>query len=135
MNRAALVAEALTWVGTPYHANQRAKGVGADCIGLVAGVALACGLDVPDLPLAYPPKPDGTLQPFLDANLVRIATEPQSGDILLISLNIEPHHLALVLDGARILHAYRPAGKVVMQPHDAYWKGVTRAVYRFPGVE
>ena len=36
--RAAIVAEARGWIGTPYRHQASLKGVGADCIGLVRGV-------------------------------------------------------------------------------------------------
>ena len=36
--RAAIVAEARRWLGTPYHHQASALGAGADCIGLVRGV-------------------------------------------------------------------------------------------------
>jgi cell wall-associated NlpC family hydrolase len=135
MNRAAIIAEALEWVGTPYHANQRAKGIGADCIGLVAGVALAIGLPVNGLSSDYSPKPDGRMQPYLDAHLDRVTVEASPGNVLLICLGREPHHLAIFANAGQIIHAYRPAGKCVVQSYTDYWRGVTVAAYRFKGVE
>jgi hypothetical protein len=42
--RAAVVKEALTWLGTPYHHHARVKGVGVDCARLLCAVyeASAC---------------------------------------------------------------------------------------------
>ncbi len=37
--RAALIAEARTWIGTPWHHQAAVKGAGCDCIGFVRGVA------------------------------------------------------------------------------------------------
>ena len=42
--RAAVVAEALTWLGTPYHHHGRLRGVGVDCAMLLAEVYCACGI-------------------------------------------------------------------------------------------
>ena len=42
--RAAVVAEALTWINTPYHHHARVKGVGVDCAQLLCAVYEACGL-------------------------------------------------------------------------------------------
>lgn len=42
--RAAVVAEALTWQGTAYHHHARLKGVGVDCANLPAAVYEAVGL-------------------------------------------------------------------------------------------
>ncbi len=36
--REVIIAEALSWIGTPYHHQASLKGVGADCLGLVRGV-------------------------------------------------------------------------------------------------
>lgn len=38
VSRAAIVAEARAWLGTPYRHQASLKGVGADCLGLVRGV-------------------------------------------------------------------------------------------------
>jgi NlpC/P60 family putative phage cell wall peptidase len=38
ITRAAIVAEALSWVGTPYRHQASLKGVGCDCLGLLRGV-------------------------------------------------------------------------------------------------
>jgi hypothetical protein len=37
--RAALIAEARTWIGTPWHHQAAVKGAGCDCIGFVRGAA------------------------------------------------------------------------------------------------
>lgn len=42
--RAAIVAEALSWEGTPYHQYARVKGAGVDCAQLPAAVYEAVGL-------------------------------------------------------------------------------------------
>lgn len=42
--REAVVAEALSWVGTPYHLGPPVKGVTADCATLLLGVYQACGI-------------------------------------------------------------------------------------------
>lgn len=33
-----IIAEAKTWIGTPYHHQASLKGVGCDCIGLIRGI-------------------------------------------------------------------------------------------------
>ena len=38
LSRAAIVAEARSWIGTPYRHQASLKGVGCDCLGLVRGV-------------------------------------------------------------------------------------------------
>lgn len=46
---AQIVDQARTWVGTPWHHDARVKGVGVDCIGLVAGVFAELGVPVNDV--------------------------------------------------------------------------------------
>ena len=41
--RAPVVAEALTWLHTPYHHHARVKGAGVDCAQLLCAVYEACG--------------------------------------------------------------------------------------------
>lgn len=52
--RAAVVAEAITWVGTPYHHHGRIKGVGVDCAMVLAEVFHRCGL-VPHVDAGFYP--------------------------------------------------------------------------------
>ena len=44
MNGAAIVAEAKSWLGTPYHHGGRVKRAGCDCATFIAEVAIALGL-------------------------------------------------------------------------------------------
>ena len=53
--RAAILAEALSWVGTPYRHQGSRKGVGCDCLGLVLGVWRSVYGAAPELPGAYAP--------------------------------------------------------------------------------
>ena len=54
--REAVVAEALTWIGTPYRGWSCVKGAGVDCGQLLYGVFHNCNLipEIPDLPKDYP---------------------------------------------------------------------------------
>lgn len=134
MQRSEISAAALAMVGSPFHAQGRLPGIGLDCIGVV--VCIARRLDVPhsDLP-AYPLRPNGMLQPLLDAQLVRVQREPQEGDVLLMSFAGEPHHVAVMVDGERIVHAYQTVRKCVVQSYTDHWRAKVRAVYEFPGVQ
>lgn len=51
VTRDAIVAEARTWLGTPYHDHASVRGVGCDCTGLHRGIAEA-------LALAWPAPPE-----------------------------------------------------------------------------
>jgi cell wall-associated NlpC family hydrolase len=132
--RADISQAALSLLGTPFHAQGRAPGIGLDCIGVVVCVARACGIPVADR-TAYPMRPNGELRGELESRLVRVTGSPREGDVLLMALDREPHHVALVIDGNRIVHAHMRARKTVVQTYTEYWRSVTVAAYRFPGVE
>jgi cell wall-associated NlpC family hydrolase len=136
MLRSEISAAALAMVGTPFHAQGRLPGVGLDCIGVVVCVARQLGIPHSDL-TAYPMRPNGMLQPLLDAQLVRVRREPQEGDVLLMSFEGEPHHVAVMINGGRIVHSYNAKGvrKCVVQSYTDHWRSKVRAVYEFPGVE
>lgn len=135
MRREDLVNAAIAMVGTPFHAQGRARGIGLDCIGLVVCAAHQCGF-VPDDRAAYPMRPDGTLKPALDTQLIRVAGRPQAGDVLLMAFDgAEPHHVALYVGNGEIVHAYVQARKVVKQQYTDFWKSKVVAVYQFPEIE
>ncbi len=52
-SRAAIVAEARSWIGTPYRHQASLKGVGCDCVGLVRGVWRALHGPEPEAVPAY----------------------------------------------------------------------------------
>jgi cell wall-associated NlpC family hydrolase len=131
--RAELTAAALALVGTPFHAQGRAPGIGLDCIGVVVCVARACGIPVIDR-AAYPMRPNGELQGEMDSRLIRVQGEAREGDILLMAFDGAPHHVAIVIDSNRIVHAHMRARKTVVQTYTEYWRSVTVAAYHFPGV-
>lgn len=131
---AQITAAALSLVGTPFHAQGRAPGVGIDCLGALVCVARSFGIEVQDR-TAYPMRANGELQGELDARMTRVRGEPQESNVLLMAFDAEPHHVAIYISEGRIVHAYATVRKCVVQPYTDYWREKTRAVYRFPGVE
>lgn len=134
--KAEIEAAALLLVDTPFAANQRAPQVGMDCIGVIVCVARACGIPHSDR-VDYPIQPNGELQQELAARFERVTGEPQPGDVLMMQLErmSEPHHVAILISGNRIVHAHNRAGKCVAQTYTRFWRQAVRAAYRFPGVE
>jgi NlpC/P60 family putative phage cell wall peptidase len=124
----AIVAEARAWIDTPFHHGARLKGVGVDCVGVVVGVARALGIAVEDR-AAYPLRPDGSLRPELDRQMLRVA-EASTGDVLLMRFEGEPHHVAFFA-GETLIHAYARVRRCLEQPFDDYWRAKVRGVYRF----
>jgi NlpC/P60 family putative phage cell wall peptidase len=125
--RAAVVAEAIAWLGTPYHHRARLKGVGVDCaqlpIGVYANVGLIEAFDTGEYP------PDWHLHRAGEryiAVISRLAgeidpAEVQPGDVLLFKFGRAFSHGAIVTDWPRIVHANRKDGAVVLGDvtHDA----------------
>jgi cell wall-associated NlpC family hydrolase len=126
-----VVAEAKTWIDTPWHRNQSCKGVGADCIGVVAGVALALGLPV-QYRSNYSQMPDGSLKRELAAQCAKLE-DYEIGAVLLMAFTFEPHHVG-IYTGDGIVHAYAQVRRCTFSPWSLFWDAKVRGIYRLPGV-
>lgn len=140
--RAAIVAAARGWIGTPYMHQQRMRGVGIDCAGLVIAVARECGLVDEGFDLTgYAMQPDGSLLGITDAHMCRVAA-PQPGDVAVFRIEHEPQHLGIVADyvhgGLSVIHALdqrgHKRGRVVEHRIDDEWRSRIVAAYALPGV-
>lgn len=136
MDNAAIVAEARSYIGTPFHHQGRVKGIGIDCVGLVIGIAHALGLS--DFDTAdYGRQPDPVaMGATLDAHLDRVnLSDIRPGDILWLRMIWEPMHLAIVteVDPLRIVHAYQRPGlsRCVEQGIDDAWRRRIVACFRY----
>ena len=119
-SRAAVVAEAIAWLGTPYHHRARIKGVGVDCaqlpIGVYASVGLIEAFDTGDYPPDWHLHRDG--ERYLSV-IARLATEidpadVQPGDVLLFKFGRAFSHGAIVTAWPQVVHANRKDGAVVL---------------------
>lgn len=130
-----VLAEARTWLGTPFRHQGRCRGVGVDCIGLIVGVARGLGLAVRDR-ADYPRQPDGhSLEAALDGQLMRLRPgEIRPADVLLMRIRRMPQHVGILAENGVILHAHSAAGRVVEMRLDERWWDRVVAGYRFPGV-
>ena len=120
--RAAVVAEARSWIGTPYHNCADIKGVGVDCGMLLVRVFVDCGLCPPFDPRPYPI--DWHLhrseERYLDFVFDRSAevAEPQPGDVMVLRYGRCYSHGGIVTRSApvTIVHAFHPARCVLEEP-------------------
>lgn len=130
IDRAAVVAEARSWVGTPFHWQARVKGVGCDCMGLVAGVAEALGRsEGARARWDYKLVPAAELRAGL-ADIFDEADEPDAGDILLLRVNRKPQHLAIYCGGNRMIHTYaRGPQRVIEVPMGNVWRAALDSVW------
>jgi NlpC/P60 family putative phage cell wall peptidase len=117
--RERIVAEAKSWIGTPYHNCADIKGVGCDCGMLLVRVFVDLGLFE-----AFDPRPyahDWHLhrgeERYLDALLSRAARveAPQPGDVMLFRVGRCYSHGAIVIrpKPLTVVHASFPAGVVL----------------------
>jgi NlpC/P60 family putative phage cell wall peptidase len=143
LSRADLLTEALSWRETPYHAQASIKGLGADCIGFVIGVAKNIGLLDP----AYTP---GTYSAewHLHQHEERLRTEVEQfgcvarplgdripGDLLLFQFGRVCAHSGLLLPEEQVIHAVRDYGRVLVTSLRGEWLTRLRYVYCFPGMD
>jgi NlpC/P60 family putative phage cell wall peptidase len=132
-----VIAEARSWIGTPWVASGAAKGVGANCLGFLAGVARNVGLGtladafVPYGGFALPPKPADLLR-GLRRHLVRApGAQARPADLLLFDLGDGLRHVAMLTAPQTIIHAYQSKGRVV--EHRMIW--TAHSAYRIPGLD
>ena len=149
--RAQVVAEARSWLGTPYRHQASLKGIGADCIGFVGGVGLALGLPeavawaADPTVKGYGRSPDSAVlmaacRRYLDPINKAVA---DLGDILVLRFDAEPQHFAILSERwpRRIIHGYAAARKVAEMSIDGEWRigvpwhSLIVSAWRFRGVD
>jgi NlpC/P60 family putative phage cell wall peptidase len=135
--REQIIQEARTFIGTPFHHQGRLKGIGVDCVGLVALVGKTLSIfdyDSTD----YSKFPDGkTLMNQVNKAFVPVdADKMQIGDIIvfwIVNPRV-PTHLGILTDHG-FIHTYETIGKVVEHRLNDTWKKRIVGVYKYPGVE
>jgi len=108
--RAAVVAEARTWLATPYHHAAAVKGAGVDCAFLLISVFHACGLLPAIDPRPYPHdwhlhRDDERFMGWVEQYADPVA-DPLPGDIALYQFGRCVSHGALVVEWPMVIHAY-----------------------------
>lgn len=117
--RAAVVAEARSWIGTPYHNCADIKRVGVDCGMLIVRVFVDVGLCMPFDPRPYPP--DWHLHRSEERYLGFVfdrcneVKAPQPGDVVVFRFGRCYAHGGVVASAnpLTIVHAYHPARRVI----------------------
>jgi len=115
--RTAVVQEARSWVGTPYHHQGRVKGAGVDCGQLLAAIYEAAGVMPHVAPGPYPH--DWHLHRSEERYLGHVQEHahqvdaPQPGDIALFRFGRCIAHGAIVIGWPIVIHAYVGLGVVL----------------------
>ena len=137
--RGLVLAEARTWLGTPYRHQGSRKGVGCDCLGLVRGVWRAIYGAEPEPPPPY--SPDWAETGGGDAMTLAaqrhfaetVLAEAVPGDLILFRWRAgrPAKHCGILDEGGRVIHAYEGAS-VVSSPLTPGWTGRISGAFRFP---
>jgi NlpC/P60 family putative phage cell wall peptidase len=121
--RSAILEEAKTWLGTPYHHKSAQKGVGVDCLGLIHAVYSALNL-VPAIAIPeYSPNwfLHQDKERFLEG-LAPYATEiaqAKSGDLILWRFGRSFSHAGILVEENLVIHALRGFGCLQSELSDA----------------
>jgi NlpC/P60 family putative phage cell wall peptidase len=139
--RAAIVAEARAWIGTPYRHQASLKGVGCDCLGLVRGVWRAVHGAEPEAVPAYAAdwaeaSNSETLADAAARHLIAIASaDVMPGDLMLFRwrTGFAAKHAAIATAPGLMVHAHDGASvaEVAIAP---WWRRRLAFAFRFPGV-
>lgn len=136
------VAEARSWIGTPYLHQASVKGAGTDCLGLLRGVWRALLGSEPEAVPVYTddwaePSREEVLLQAAERWLVRKAdSDAGTGDVLLFRMRQGSiaKHLGIqseIGDRAAFVHAYTNHG-VVESPLSLPWQRRIAARFTFP---
>ena len=137
------LAEALTWLGTPYRHQASTRGVGCDCLGLVRGVWRAIQGEEPEAVVPY--RADWAEvcgeERLLEAARRWLVEKPVEaavpGDVLLFRMapGAAVKHCAILSRGGptpRIVHAYW--GRAVVESWlGDWWRARLVAAFAYPG--
>lgn len=110
MWREQVIAEARSWIGTPYVPKARVKGVGVDCGGLLYEVYNPIFGPFANFPQDY--TADWAMhsdrERYLDFIMpyVEEVRAPQPGDFSLYHLGLAYSHAAILMDDGRYVHAW-----------------------------
>jgi NlpC/P60 family putative phage cell wall peptidase len=136
-----LIACAKEWIGTPYVHQASVKGVGADCVGFLKGVALETGLITPELaallPRDYSRQPSaGELRRLTSRHLRLVPFGSRApGDVVLMRFAEEPQHLGMLTQVSPVDYVIHCAQHGVLAHRlDSVWRARIVRVYRFPAL-
>ncbi len=140
-SRAAIVAAARRWIGTPYRHQASLIHVGCDCLGLVRGVWRDVVGEEPEAPPPYTPdwaEAQGAETLFFAAqrHFRQIAIDDaREGDVLLFRFrdHLPAKHLGVATSATHMVHAHEGAC-VAEVAIGSQWRKRLAGAFAFPGV-
>ena len=134
-----VLAEAESWIGTPYRHGASMRGVSCDCLGLVRGIWRTLYGKEPEQPGAYAADwaESASGDPLMEAAQrhmkPRISGDPQPGDLLAFRwrADVAAKHLGIMVRDNRFIHAYE--GHCVMASALVpQWRKRIAGIFIFP---
>ncbi len=139
--RLLVVRIARQWIGTPYHHQASAKGIGTDCLGLVRGVwreLYGCEAEVPPAYSRDWAEASGIETMLLAASRHLISIRPEqlaAGDVVVFRIKPQmvAKHLGLMTSAATMIHAMEgvPVSEVAVT---SWWRRRIAAGFQFPEI-
>ncbi len=123
--RTAIVAEARSWVGTPYHHHARIKGVGVDCAQILLAVycdalQLVPSLDVGEYSVQWHlHRSEELYLAWLTLAGAGRVDVPQPGDIAIYQFGRTYSHSAIHTGAGQVVHAYAGTTQLVIESDQA----------------
>ncbi|MHB1872293.1 MAG: NlpC/P60 family protein [Steroidobacteraceae bacterium] len=135
--RASIIAEAQSWLGTPYHHRAQVKGVGVDCAMLPIAVYSAVGVIKHFTPEPYPPdwmlhRSEERFLGYVQRFAVPTAT-PQPGEVALFRFGRCVSHAGIICEPGYMIHADLRAG-CVCRTEIATYADRLHSFWSVPGV-
>lgn len=108
--RARVIAEAVSWVGTPYRQLGATKGIAVDCSMLLVRAMIDAGVVEEFDPRPYPPawflhRDDERYIDWLATIAVEVET-PKPGDIIAMKMGRAFAHSGIIIDAEHLVHAF-----------------------------
>jgi cell wall-associated NlpC family hydrolase len=113
-----VIAEARSWIGTPWHHAARVKGAGVDCAQFLIAVFSAVGVVEPFETDYYPMdwhlhRDEARFLAYLMQYAER-TEEPERGGVAMFRYGRQEAHGAIIDEWPVIIHAYRDEGAVTV---------------------
>lgn len=111
-----IIAEARSWVGTPWHHAARCKGAGVDCAQFLIAVFSAAGI-VEAFDTEYYPidwhlhRDEPRFLKYLLSHAVKVS-DPLPGDVVMFRYGRQAAHGGIVIEWPLIVHAWLDEGAV-----------------------
>lgn len=140
-----LIAEAKSWLGTPYHSGAKLKGIGTDCGQLLIAIYENVGLLKPGEcnPGYYSPewhlhRSEEKYLYFVQKFCKKVEEPYQAGDIALFQFGRCISHGAIIISYPKLIHAYIGYGVIESTIDEALLckrsgKSRLKGVYRWAG--